>query len=251
MLAHPTLNHLSAMGLHGMAKAFADLAERADADGLSHGEWLALLLEREASHRQDKRLSTRLRQARLRHVATPEDINWKTPRGLDRPLFSALVQGTWIDAADTAILTGPTGVGKSWLACAIGFQACRDNRSVRYVRAPKLFADLALAHLDGRYARMMRSLCSVKLLILDDWGMTPLDGQQRRDLMEIVEERYGRTATLITSQIPVDRWHDVIGDPTYADAVLDRLVHNAHRINLTGESLRRSKHQKTNLKTVD
>lgn len=235
VLAHPTLNNLSAMGLHGMARAFAELADRADADSLSHSEWLGLLLEREVSHRQDKRLTARLRHARLRHMATPEDINWKTPRGLDRPLFSALVQGEWIEAADTAILTGPTGVGKSWLACAIGFQACRDNRSVRYVRAPKLFAELALAHLDGRYARMMRSLSSVKLLILDDWGMTPLDGQQRRDLMEIVEERYGRTAMLITSQIPVDRWHDVTGDPTYADAMLDRLVHNAHRINLSGD----------------
>ncbi len=119
------------------------------------------------------------------------------------------------------------------------------------MRAPKLFADLALAHLDGRYTRVMRSLSSVKLLIVDDWRMTPLEGQQRHDLMEIIEERYGQTATLITSQIPVDRWHDVIGDPTYADAMLDRLVHNAHRINLTGESLRRIKHQKIGAKTVD
>jgi DNA replication protein DnaC len=233
-----------------MAKAFADLTERADADDLTHGEWLALLLEKESSHRQDKRLSARLRHARLRHMATPEDINWKTSRGLDRPLFSALIKGEWIEAADTAIFTGPTGVGKSWLACAIGFQACRDNRSVRYLRAPKLFSDLALAHLDGRYPRMMRSLATVKLLILDDWGMSPLDSQQRHDLMEIIEERYGRTATLITSQIPVDRWHDWIADPTYADAMLDRLVHNAHRINLTGDSLRKLKQPKSAAKTV-
>ena len=149
MLTHPTLDHLSAMGLHGMAKAFVELAERVDADDLTHGEWLALLLEREASLRQDKRLSARLRYARLRHMAAPEDIDWKAARGLDRTLFAALVKGAWIDEADTAILTGPTGVGKSWLASAIGFQACRDNRSVLYARVPKLFADLGLAHVDG------------------------------------------------------------------------------------------------------
>jgi DNA replication protein DnaC len=142
-------------------------------------------------------------------------------------------------------VTGPTGVGKSWLGCAIGLQACRDNRSVLYARVPKLFADLALAHLDGRYLRLMRSLGKVKLLILDDWGLEPLDAQQRHDLMEILEERYGRGATLITSQVPVDRWHDIIGDPTYADAILDRLVQNAHRIALTGDSLRRLKRSKT------
>ena len=241
MLTHPTLDHLSAMGLHGMAKAFVELAERVDADDLTHGEWLALLLEREASLRQDKRLSARLRYARLRHMAAPEDIDWKAARGLDRTLFAALVKGAWIDEADTAILTGPTGVGKSWLASAIGFQACRDNRSVLYARVPKLFADLGLAHVDGRYPRLMRALGRVKLLILDDWGMEPLDAQQRHDLMEILEERYGRGATLITSQVPVDRWHDVIGDPTYADAMLDRLVHNAHRVALSGDSLRRVK----------
>lgn len=245
MLTHPTLDHLSALGLHGMAKAFAELAERVDADDLTHGEWLALLLEREASLRQDKRLSARLRYAHLRHMAAPEDIDWKASRGLDRTLFAALVKGAWIDDADVAIVTGPTGVGKSWLASAIGFQACRDNRSVLYARVPKLFADLGLAHVDGRYPRLMRALGRVKLLILDDWGMEPLDSQQRHDLMEILEERYGRGATLITSQVPVDRWHDIIGDPTYADAMLDRLVHNAHRVALTGESLRRVKRPRT------
>lgn len=241
MLTHPTQDQLAAMGLHGMAKAFADLSASADSDTLSHGEWLALLLEREATHRHDRRQAARLRFARLRHQAAPEDIDWKAPRGLDRPLFAALLKGDWIDAADTAILTGPTGVGKSWLACALGFQACRDNRSVLYARAGKLFADLALAHADGRYARLMRTLTGVKLLILDDWGMAPLEPGQRRDLMEILEERYGRGALIVTSQLPVDRWHDVIGDPTYADAMLDRVVHNAHRVVLTGDSLRRLK----------
>jgi len=142
-------------------------------------------------------------------------------------------------------VTSPTGVGKSWLGCAIGLQACRYNRSVLYARVPKLFADLALAHLEGRYLRLMRSLGKVKLLILDDWGLEPLDAQQRHDLMEILGERYGRGPTLVTSQIPVDRWHDIIGDPTYADASLDRLVHNAHRIALTGDSLRPLKRSQT------
>ena len=168
MLTHPTMDQLQTMGMHGMAKAFAELAERDDADTLTHGEWLALLLERESSYRHDKRLAARLRYARLRHMAAPEDIDWRSTRGLDRTLFTALLNGAWIDAADTAILTGPTGVGKSWLGCALGYQACRDNRSTLYARIPKLFADLALAHVDGRYPRLMRALGGVKLLILDD-----------------------------------------------------------------------------------
>jgi DNA replication protein DnaC len=241
LLTHPTFDQLSALGLHGMAKAFAELAERDDATSLTHGEWLALLLDREATHRHDRRLAARLRYARLRHMAAPEDIDWKAARGLDRALFASLLKGAWIDACEALILTGPTGVGQSWLACALGFQACRDNRSVLYQRVPKLFADLALAHVDGRYPRLMRALGGVKLLILDDWGLDPLDAQQRHDLMEILEERYGRGATLVTSQVPVDRWHDIIGDPTYADAMLDRLVHNAHRVALDGDSLRRVK----------
>jgi DNA replication protein DnaC len=138
---------------------------------------------------------------------------------------------------------GSTGVGKSWLACALGHKACRDNHSVLYQRIPRMFADLALARGDGRYPRLMRSLGGVKLLILDDWGLEPLGPEQRRDLLEIAEDRYGRSATLITSQIPVDRWHDLIGDPTLADAILDRIVHNAHRLTLRGDSLRKKKAQ--------
>ena len=150
------------------------------------------------------------------------------PRGLDRALFQALAVGQWIDGHDNLILCGPTGVGKSWLACALGHKACRDNRSVLYQRIPKLFADLALARGDGRYARILRGLAGVQLLILDDWGLEPLDAGARHDLYEILEERYGRRSTILTSQIPVDKWHAVIGDPTYADAILDRLVHNAY-----------------------
>jgi DNA replication protein DnaC len=240
LLTHPTLDQLHALGLNGMARAFVSLAEDARAADLSHAEWLGLLLDHEASDRQDRRLRARLRYARLRHQASVEDVDYRTPRGLDRALFQALAAGRWIEEAQNMIIEGPTGVGKSWLACALGHRACRDNRSVLYQRIPRLFADLALGRGDGRYARLMRALGGVKLLILDDWGLEPLGAEQRRDLLEIVEDRYGRGATLITSQVPVDRWHDVIGDPTLADAILDRLVHNAHRIQLRGESLRKT-----------
>lgn len=218
----------------------ADLAVAA-AGALSHGEWLALLLEREATWREGHRLKARLRFARLRHQASPEDVDYRAARGLDRALFASLLKGAWIKAAKTVIISGPTGVGKSWLACALGLKACRDNHSVLYQRTPKLFEDLALAHADGRYPRLMRALSGVNLLIIDDWGLEALDAQKRHDLLEIIEDRYGRGATLVTTQIPVDRWHELIGDPTYADAILDRLVHNARRIALSGDSLRRRK----------
>jgi len=164
---------------------------------------------------------------------------YRAPRGLDRSLFQRLIAGDWITAPQNLIVEGPTGVGKSWLACALGNKACRDNHSVLYQRVPKLFPDLALARGDGRYTRLMKRLGKVSLLILDDWGLEPFGPDQRRDLLEIVEERCGRGATLITSQIPVDRWHDIIGEPTIADAILDRIVHNAHRLKLKGDSLRR------------
>ncbi len=191
--------------------------------------------------RRDKRLAARLRFARLRHNAAVEDVDYRTPRGLDRALFEMLAKGEWIDAHDNLILYGPTGAGKSWLACALGHKACRDNRSVLYQRVPKLFSNLALARGDGRYARLLKSLAGVQVLILVDWGLEPLDAGARHDLYEILEERYGRRSTILTSQIPVDKWHAFIGDPTYADAILDRLVHNAHRIDLSGDSLRRKR----------
>jgi DNA replication protein DnaC len=240
LLTHPMLDQLAQLGLSGMAQAFTELEASGDAATLTHADWLGLLVDREVTHRRDKRLATRLRYARLRHHAVVEDIDYRAPRGLDRALFHKLAAGEWIDAHDNLILCGPTGVGKSWLACALGHKACRDNRSVLYQRVPKLFPDLALARGDGRYARIMRSLNGAQLLILDDWGLEPLDGGARRDLYEILEERYGRRSTILTSQVPVDKWHDVIGDPTYADAILDRLVHNAHRIDLAGDSLRRT-----------
>jgi DNA replication protein DnaC len=240
MLTHPTLDQLHELGLAGMARAFAELQAAPQTAELSHAEWLALLLDREMTERHDRRLKARLRYARLRHHATVEDVDYRAPRGLDRTLFHKLAAGDWIDGPQNLIIEGPTGVGKSWLACALGHKACRDNRSVLYQRIPRLFPDLALARGDGRYPRLMRALGGVKLLILDDWGLEPLGPEQRRDLLEIVEERYGRGATLITSQIPIDRWHDIIGDPTLADAILDRVVHNAHRLKLRGDSLRKN-----------
>ena len=179
MLTHPTLDQLHNLGLHGMAKAFNELTASDEAAGLAHADWLALLLEREAIHRQDKRLGARLRHARLRHHAVPEDIDYRAPRSLDRGLLAAMVKGDWIDAYDNLVITGPTGVGKSWLACALGHKACRDNRSVLYARIPKLFDELAMAHGDGSIARRLKSLGAAQLLILDDWGLEPLGAQTR------------------------------------------------------------------------
>lgn len=245
MLSHPTLDQLHQLGLFGMAKAFEELAASDQAARLSFPEQLGLLLDRETTYRHDKTLIRRLNYARLRHQAAVEDIDYRTPRGLDRALLQALIVGKWIDAHDNLIICGPTGVGKSWLACALGHKACRDQRSVLYQRTNKLFADLALARGDGRYARLCRALFGVQLLILDDFALEPINAQARHDLLEIVEERYGRRSTILTSQIPVDQWHAAIGDPTYADAILDRLVHNAHRLNLEGESLRKTRAKPT------
>ncbi len=241
MLNHPTLDQLHALGLYGMAKAFVEADTADETNALGHREWLGLLLDREKSWRQDKRLAARLRYAKLRQQACVEDIDYRSPRGLDRGLFQKLVEGQWIEAHDNLALTGPTGVGKSWLASALGHKACRDNRSVLYQRVPRLFADLALARGDGRHPRLLRTLGRTDLLILDDWGLEPLDTVARHDLLEILEERYGRRSTVVTSQLPIERWHEIIGDPTYADAILDRLVHNAHRIELAGESMRRTR----------
>lgn len=241
MLTHPTLDLLHDLGLHGMAKAMKDLDAQPEAGRLEHAEWLALLLEHEATQRRQKRFETRARAARLRHNASVEDIDYRAARGLDRTLFLKLAACDWIRARHNLLITGPCGVGKSWLSCALGHKACREDLAVGYHRTPRLFAALALARADGRYARTLRSLARLDLLILDDWGPEPLDAEQRRDLLEIVEDRYEARSIIVTSQVPVDRWYEIIGNPTIADAILDRLVHNAHRIELKGESLRKKR----------
>ena len=240
MLTHPTLDQLRSLGLEGMLRACIEL-QASDNEDLSHLEWLGLLLDREISYRRDRRLAMRLRYAKLRYQACIEDVDYRAPRGLDRAFLLKLIQSSWIDAHDNLIMTGPAGIGKSWISCAMGHQACRDNYSVLYQRVPKLFTDLALARGDGRYPRILRTLGGVQLLIIDDFGLSPVDADARHDLLEILEQRYARRSTIITSQFPVDKWHGLIGDPTYADAILDRIVHNAHRIVLTGESLRKKR----------
>lgn len=239
MLTHPTLDLLAELGLHGMTKGFLDLANNPEAASFSHAEWLGLLLERESTLRQHKRFQTRAKNARLRHLAAVEDVDYRTPRGLDRALFLKLAGCDWIRERRHCLLTGPSGVGKSWLACALGYKACRENLSVVYHRVPRLFAALALARGDGSYAKLLRQLARVDLLILDDWGPEPLLPEQQRDLLEIVEDRYSAGSLIMTSQVPIDHWYEIVGNPTLADAILDRILHNAHRIELKGESLRK------------
>lgn len=237
MLTHPAHERLIALGLIGMAKALEEQRRSPDLNALSFEERIGLLVDREAAERDTKRLTTRLKFAALRQSACVEDVDWRTPRGIDRAVFARLIGGDWIDRNEDLLVTGATGLGKSWIACALGHKACRDNRSVQYHRVPRLFEALALARGDGRYGRLLKTLGRVQLLILDDWGLSVLNPPERRDLLEILDDRHGRASTIVTSQIPVEHWHDVIGDPTLGDAILDRLVHNAHRLQLTGESI--------------
>lgn len=239
MLNHPTVERLRGLGLTAMAEAFTELRNTPEAADLSREDWLGLLVDREATSRDDKRLARRLRGAKLRQAAVVEDTDYRTPRGLDRALFLKLAGCGWIREHAHVVIGGPTGVGKSWLACALGHKACREGYSVLYKRAPRLFADLATARGEGRLPRLLATLERTRLLIIDDWGPEPLTLEQRRDLLEIVDDRYDKGSLLITSQVPVSRWHDVIGDLTIGDAIIDRIVHRAHRLELKGASMRK------------
>ncbi|MEI8703138.1 IS21-like element helper ATPase IstB [Mesorhizobium sp. ISC15] len=232
---------LRELGLHGMATAFQELDAQSEARGLEYGEWLAMLLEREATMRRQKRFEARARAAKLRHDAQIENADFRAARGLNRNLFMALAGCDCIRKHHSLLIIGPAGVGKSWLACALGHKACREDFSVAYHRVPRLFATLALARGDGRYGRILKQLAKTDLLILDDWGPEKLNDDQRRDGLEIIEDRYERRSTIVTSQLPLDRWYEIIASPTLADAILDGLVNNAYRIDLTGESMRKQR----------
>jgi len=241
VLTNPTLERLTELRLTGMLKAYQEQCKSAQAEALTFDERLGILVDREHAERYNRSLAARLRKAKLRLPAALEDVDSRQPRGLDKRLLRALASGDWIRRHHNGILTGPTGAGKTYLACALGHQACREGYTVRYHRIPRLFQELALAKGDGRSPKLMRALAKADLLILDDWTTALLTDEQRRDLLEITEDRYGRRSTLLAAQPPVQHWHELIGDPTLADAILDRLVHNAHKIELKGDSMRKKK----------
>lgn len=239
MLLHPTLEKLTSLRFTGMAAALDEQMQMNSLDDLGFEERLGILLDREMAVRQTRRMNTRLRKAKLRQDGCIEDINFRHPRGLDKSLVMRLAGCEWIKEHNNLIITGPTGVGKTYLACAFAQKACREGYSTLYLRMTKLFEDLALAKGDGRYLKLLASFAKADLLVLDDYGLEQLGRDQRHDLLEILEDRHGLKSTLVTSQLPIDHWHEQIGDPTLADAILDRLVHSAHKIKLNGESMRK------------
>jgi len=239
MLKHPTLDKLQTLKFTGMAAALADQMATPDIDELAFEERLGLLVDREITERENRRLTSRLRRAKLRHVAALEDIDYRNPRGLDKGLIQSLAACQWVKEHLNILITGPTGVGKTWLACALAHKACREGHTAQYTRLTRLLRELTIAKGDGSYPKLLANLAKVDVLILDDWGLMKLSAENRRDLLEVLEDRHGRRATVATSQLPIEEWHGVIGDATLADAILDRLVHNAYKIDLRGESMRK------------
>ena len=239
MLMHPTLEKLQHLRLTGMLKALEDQSQSPEIDSLSFEERLGLMVDREVTERDNRRLKTRLRKAKLRQAAAIEDVDYRHPRGLDKSLMLNLASCQWIRDHRNLLITGPTGAGKTYLSCALAHKACREGYSALYVRLPKMCRELTLAKADGSYGKMLTRWAKTDLVVIDDWGIAPLSGEYRRDLLEILEDRYGLRATLVTGQIPVEKWHQYLDDPTVADAILDRLIHNAYKIKLKGESMRK------------
>jgi len=248
MLNEETMEKLYSMRLKAMAEGLREQMENPGASALSFEERMAMLVDREWTFRQERGLRRRLKGARLKQEACIEDMDWRHPRGLDRPLLRALATCRWIRSHQNLIITGPTGVGKTFIACALANKACREGLTACYTRAPRLFHDIAMARADGSYVKLMGRLAKTDLLIIDDWGIHPIGDTERRDLIEVIEDRNLSRSTMVTSQLPVANWHDYIGEPTLADAILDRLIHNAHRMELKGESLRK---KRSNLTQAD
>ena len=245
MLNQQTITQLHSLKLTGMLDALEQQQAQPHTHDLAFEERLALLVDREVLYRESRRLERLLKGARLRIQACVEDIDYRHPRGLEKSRMASLAGCDWIRQTHNLCITGPTGCGKTWLACALGNQACRQGMSVLYLRLPNLFEQLRISHGDGSYPRLMNRLLKMELLILDDWGIQKITTAQRQDLMEVIEDRHGRRSTLIASQLPTEHWHDYIGEATLADAILDRLLHGSHRLNLRGESMRKNTDQLT------
>lgn len=234
-----TVEKLIIMKLRGMAEAVQEQMKNRVYKDLSFEERLGMVVDREMDSRQDRKLRMLLTKARFRNQgASIEDINYTSKRGITKDVILSLSQNGWIKDKRNIIITGSTGVGKTYMACAFGNSACRAGISTYYIRLPRLFQELKISKADGSYGKLLQRLSMVTLLIVDDWGLSPLSDMERRDFLEIIEDRYNASSTIISSQIPVEKWHDLIGDPTIADAICDRLVHNAHKIKLTGKSMR-------------
>jgi len=239
MLHQESVEKLYAMKLNGMADAFKEQLLQPDMYDLPFEERFTLLVDRQWTWKEDRRMKRLLSNAKLKINGCIEDIDFRTPRGIDKSVILRLANGDWIKRAQNIIITGPTGVGKTYLACAIANRACRMGYSAFYIRVPRLFQELAIARGDGSYPKTMKKLLKANVLIIDDLGLAPMSATERRDLLEVIEDRHGLASTIVATQLPITNWHENIRDPTIADAILDRLIHNAHKINLKGESMRK------------
>ncbi|MFZ5558861.1 MAG: IS21-like element helper ATPase IstB [Pseudomonadota bacterium] len=239
MLVQTILDTLNRLKLYGMAAALSEQITQSAASALAFEERLGLLVDREALYRDNRRVTRLLQLAQLKQRnACVEDIDYRARCGLDRAQLASLASCEWIRQAQNLLIHGATGAGKTWLACALAHQACRQGLSALYLRAPRLFDELSVCHADGSFRKRLAVIAKVSVLVIDDFAIAPMGARERADLLELLDDRVGTRSTLITSQLHLDHWHDYIGEPTLADAILDRLVHSAHKIHLKGESMR-------------